>query len=67
MMSLKAKIAIESPGDVMATMTITMPVREWEQIRSQLECRWPASQLSAAISQLVRKSSESFSAVLETE
>lgn len=66
-MSLKAKIAIESPGEVMATMTITMPVSEWEQIRGQLESRWPASQLSSAISQLVRKASESFSAVSETD
>lgn len=50
---MKARFMIESPGDVEATMKITMTVTEWENLRDQLACKWPSSRLSQAITSVL--------------
>jgi len=50
---MKARFMIESPGEIEATMKITMPVKEWEDLRDQLQNHWPSSRLSGAITSLL--------------
>jgi len=50
---MKAKYNIESPGDVNATMTITMTVAQWEKLNEQLSENYPSWQLSSLINCLV--------------
>ncbi len=44
---------IEEPQDIIATMKITMTVKEWEDLRDQLEKKWPSSGLTNVINSLL--------------
>lgn len=46
---MKARFMIEAPDDIQATMKITMSVKEWIELREQLQQKWPSSRLSQAI------------------
>lgn len=50
---MKARFLIEEPGEIQATMKITMPVKEWIELRDQLADKWPSFRLSQAITQVV--------------
>ena len=50
---MKARFMLENPQDLEATMKITMTVKEWENLRDQLENKWPSSRLSQAITQVI--------------
>jgi hypothetical protein len=49
----QAQFMIENPLEITATMKVTMTVKEWEELRDQLENKWPASRLSLAITSLL--------------
>jgi hypothetical protein len=44
---------LENPGQMVATMKITMTVAEWEELRDELSHKWPASKLSESITRLL--------------
>lgn len=46
---MKMRYMIEEPGNIVATMKITMTVQEWEQLRDQLARAWPSSKLNESI------------------
>lgn len=50
---MQARFLIENPGEIKATMKITMTVKEWEELRDQLANKWPSSRLSQAITQVL--------------
>lgn len=50
---MKARFMIESPDEMQATMKITMTVKEWTELRDQLQNKWPASRLSTAITNVI--------------
>jgi len=50
---MKARYMIENPQDIEATMKITMTVKEWEELRDQLQQRWPSARLSSIITSLL--------------
>jgi len=50
---MKARFMIESPDEMVATMKITMTVKEWGELRDQLESKWPSSRLSCAITSVL--------------
>lgn len=50
---MKARFMIEDPDSIQATMKITMSVKEWTDLRDQLENKWPSSRLSSAITQVI--------------
>ena len=52
---MKATYVIDDPDSVSATVTITMSVENWDTLRSQLEHKWPSSDLSRAINDLLRR------------
>lgn len=55
---MKAQFKLDNPEEVEASMTITMPIRDWKALAGQLE-HW---KLGEAIRQLVAKASERFDA-----
>ena len=50
---MKARFMIENPDNIEATIKITMTVKEWVELRDQLEHKWPSSRLSDAITSVV--------------
>lgn len=50
---MKARMKIESPDDVMVTLTITMTAKKWCELRDQLNADWPSWELSSAITNLL--------------
>lgn len=50
---MKARFMIEAPDEIEATMKITMSVKEWTNLRDQLDSKWPSSRLGIAITQVL--------------
>lgn len=50
---MKARFMIENPDSIEATIKITMTVKEWSDLRDQLENKWPSSRLSTSISHVI--------------
>lgn len=50
---MKARFIIEEPEKVEFTMKITMSAKEWEELRDQLQEKWPSSRLFQAITSLM--------------
>lgn len=50
---MKARFSIEDPNEIECSLTITMSVRQWENLRNQLSREHPSWKLSAAINQVV--------------
>lgn len=50
---MKVRFMIENPQAIEATMKITMTVQEWEQLRDQLQQKYPSWKLSEAISSVI--------------
>jgi hypothetical protein len=59
---LKARFRLEDPDAQLATMTLTMPLKEWKELRDKLPSEWPAWQLSGAINDLVMQAQKVFCA-----
>lgn len=59
-MTLKATIKIQRPEDVEVSMTLTMPLREWIELQTQLPSKYPAWRFSAAINALVSQAKAQF-------
>lgn len=53
---MKAQFMIESPDAIEATMKITMTVKEWTELRDQLDAKWPSWKLSQAITAVISES-----------
>lgn len=50
---MNCRLKCENPGDIEYTMTITMKAKEWEDFREQLEAKWPSSNISSYINDLL--------------
>jgi hypothetical protein len=50
---VKARFMIENPDDIQATMKITMSIKEWTELRDQLDSTWPSWRLSSAITHVI--------------
>jgi hypothetical protein len=44
---------IEKPDDVRVSLTVTMTAKEWEELRGQLSAKWPSSELTYQITNLL--------------
>ena len=63
---MKARFMVEEPGEIIATMKITMPIKEWIELRDQLANSWPSSDLSRNITDLVVQARKVFYASEES-
>lgn len=52
---MRTKLTFEKPGDIEATLTITMKVKDWEDLAKQLSRSFPSWRLSLAIESLLQK------------
>lgn len=50
---MKTRMKIETPGDVEVTLTMTCKASEWEALRDQLQNKWPSSEFSYRINDLL--------------
>ena len=50
---MRARFMIENPQEIECTMKLTMNVKEWEDLRDQLNTTWPSSRLSQAITEIL--------------
>lgn len=50
-----------------ASMTISMTVKEWRELRNQLSDEWPSWDLSSQISKLIAQAESTFYARTEDE
>lgn len=57
---MKADFSIENPDAVPMTMTITMTLAEWKELRKLLIKDWSHSVLSHVIADLTRKAEAKF-------
>jgi hypothetical protein len=57
---VRARFLIENPDDLEATMKITMKLKEWIELRDQLQNAWPSSRLSGAITSVIAEARKTF-------
>jgi hypothetical protein len=57
---MKATFRLTEPKKVEATLSITMPLEDWEALRAQLPVAWPSWKLSSVIDHLVTKAQVEF-------
>lgn len=57
---MQARFMIEDPQNIQATMKLTTSLKEWEALRDQLENKWPSSDLSYKISELLAQARKVF-------
>lgn len=57
---MRVRFEMTKPDDMEATMTITMTVKRWKELRAELPDKWPAWDLGRAIGDVVRQAEESF-------
>ena len=51
---MRAKFFLTNPMDREFTIQMTMPLKEWVALRDQLQVgKWPSSQMSGAINEVV--------------
>jgi hypothetical protein len=64
---MKSTFHLTRPDDAPATMTITMGIGEWRQIRKQLSEDYPSWRLGLMISKLLEKADAHFTQIDETK
>lgn len=64
---MKARFMIENPDEIVATMKITMSVKDWVSLRDQLQNAYPSWMLSRAITDLVTEARKVFHHESEAE
>ena len=51
---MKSTFRLDNVDEMQATMTLTMPVREWRKLNAQLAKDWPSWDFSRQITDLIR-------------
>jgi hypothetical protein len=54
------KFSLVNPGDMKATVAITMTVNQWRQLMRQLDTGYPSWKLGSAIADVIRQAESSF-------
>lgn len=57
---MQTRFMIERPGDVMATMQITMTMADWEKLSEQLQINYPSIMLVTRINDMLRQAKRVF-------
>lgn len=62
---MNARFMLEKPEEVQATMKITMTLRQWIDLREQLDQKWPSAGLSQKITELVCEARKVFYSTID--
>ena len=57
---MRAIFRLTDPKELEATMEITMTLKDWEEVRDQLASKWPSSQLSKAVGNVLHHATSLF-------
>lgn len=57
---MQARFMMEQPAKIQATMKLTASLEEWEALRDQLENKWPSSDLTYRINDLLAQARKVF-------
>lgn len=64
---MKTKVWFPNHGFIEATMEITMTIKEWAELASQLNKAWPGWNLTPHIRELIAKAQTNFEATPELD
>lgn len=64
---MKATFQINDPLSVPMTLMLTMPLRDWQRIQSQLSTAYPSWKLSNVIVEMVSRAAKTFSESTELD
>ena len=57
---MKAKLELANVKDLEATMTITMRISDWMELKEQLGGNWPSWKFGSCIRELIEKATKEF-------
>ncbi len=58
---MRTSFRLDNPDEMEATMTLSMPLKEWKQLKEQIGApRWPSCDFAIAITELIYEASRSF-------
>ena len=57
---MKAKLKLENPDDMIATIKLTMTIREWRELKDQLPDKYPSWKLGSIIFDVIDKAEKTF-------
>jgi hypothetical protein len=57
---MQGKFQIEDPKKIVATLTLTTSIKEWCELRDQLQHKWPSSDLVYLIDDVLSKAQKIF-------
>ena len=52
---MRGKFKLDNPDEMQASLTITMSVKQWRDLRDQLDSKWPSVRLAGFIGGLIRQ------------
>lgn len=52
---MRSTFTVNKPDEVEMTLKITMPLKEWKNLKDQLCEKWPSSKLGITISNVIYK------------
>jgi len=50
---MQGRFMMEKPEEMTATVKLTATVKEWEELRDQLTNKWPSSDLSRILTEII--------------
>lgn len=62
---MRTKFEFNKPDDLVATVSVTMSVKEFRELRKQLKNEWPSWKLGDAIGDVIRQAETVFYATEE--
>ena len=57
---MRALMRVEKPDEIMVTMELTMSLKDWKELRTQLVDNYPSWELSSKITDLMIQCQEHF-------
>jgi hypothetical protein len=57
---MKAKIKAQKPDEIEMELTLTMRLKDWKELRSQVQQAWPSWEVGSAISDLINQAEKHF-------
>jgi hypothetical protein len=64
---MKARFELKEPDKMEATLSVTMTLENWKELKEQLSDKYPAWQFGGFISDMVRQAEETFYGEKETK
>lgn len=64
---MKSTFEATKPNEIEFSLTVTMTLKEWVNLKAQMSKDWPSWKLSAAISDMVLEATRTFRPKVTTE